>query len=71
MKETIKQIFEDDADGITFLPMGSAEEININGFFYSKKSKFDKHDLGYRYHIVIYKIDENGDRKSTRLNSSH
>lgn len=59
LKEIIKEIFADGSDGITFLPT-SDMEIDIKGFTYTKKSKFETGKLGTLYHIMIYKVDELG-----------
>ena len=51
MKETIKTIFSDGADGISFLP-SSDTEINVNGFYYTKKSKYEIVKLGNVYNVI-------------------
>jgi hypothetical protein len=61
IKEAIKQIFADDADGVTFLPAnGDLTKLDIKGFKYSKKSKYETSNLGHLYHIMIYKCDDDG-----------
>lgn len=61
-KEIIRQIFADNADGVTFLPAnGSLTDMNITGFKYSKKSKYEINHLGHVYHIMIYKCNKHGD----------
>ena len=59
MKETIKTIFADGVDGISFLP-SSEFEINVSGFHYTKKSKYEICNLGNVYHIMLYKCDDDG-----------
>jgi hypothetical protein len=59
LKEVIKEIFEKNSDGITFLPTPDLD-IDIKGFDYTKKSKYDVHELGHYYHIMIYKTDYDG-----------
>lgn len=61
IKEAIKEIFADDADGVTFLPLnGDLDKLDIKGFKYNKKSKYEKNNLGHIYHIMIYKCDYDG-----------
>lgn len=60
-KEIIKQIFADNADGVTFLPAnGNVHDLNITGFKYNRKSKYEKTNLGHLYHIMIYKCTDDG-----------
>ena len=60
-KEIIKQIFADNADGVTFLPAnGNVHDLNITGFKYTKKSKYEIGNLGHLYHIMIYKCTNDG-----------
>lgn len=60
-KEIIKQIFADNADGVTFLPAnGNVHDLNITGFKYNRKSKYEKGNLGHLYHIMIYKCTHDG-----------
>lgn len=54
IKEAIKEIFDDNADGVTFLPTDE-EDLNIKGFNFTKRSKYEKHTLGYVYHILLFK----------------
>lgn len=60
IKEIVKEIFDDGVDGITFLPQGDIENLQIRGFLYDKKSKYEKNSLGNYFHIVIYKCDDIG-----------
>lgn len=58
--ETVKEIFDDGVDGITFLPQGELDNLQIRGFLYDTKSKYDVSSLGNVFHIVLYKCDEDG-----------
>lgn len=60
IKETVKEIFDDGVDGITFLPQGDIDNLQIRGFLYDKKSKYEVSGLGNLFHIVLYKCDGNG-----------
>ena len=59
MKEILKEMFESNIDGICFIPQDEMyEEISIRTFSYKKKQKAEYvENLGYRYHIVLYKAD--------------
>lgn len=59
IKEIVKEIFDQDPDGITFLPT-QTKDIHFTGFTYDKKSKYEKNRLGHVYHIVVYKADKFG-----------
>jgi len=61
IKETIKEIFDDGVDGITFFPQGDLENLEIRGFLYDKKSKYETTSLGNIFHIVLYKCTEDGE----------
>jgi hypothetical protein len=59
-KEVIKKIFEEDPDGITFLPTQNFD-LTMSGFNYQKKSKYEISNAGHHlYHIMIYKSDKYG-----------
>jgi len=60
IKETLKEIFESKIDGVSFIPADSSLSVNIKGFSYAKKSKYEKYDIGYVYHILIYKCEYDG-----------
>lgn len=61
LKEIIKQIFDDGDDGISFLPIrADFSELDVKGFTYDKKSKYEKYDIGNKYHIFLYKCNEDG-----------
>jgi len=60
IKEILKEIFADNVDGVSFIPNGSVEDVNIKGFCYNKKSKYEKYDIGHVYHILIYKCNDDG-----------
>ena len=58
--EIVKQIFLDGMDGITFLPINDDGDLDIKGFTYTKKSKYQVSKHGNYYHILIYKISDEG-----------
>lgn len=57
MKDLLKEMFEDNIDGICFIPEPSGAEMSIRSFNYKKKQKGVVHDLGHVYHIILYKQD--------------
>lgn len=61
IKKIIKTIFEDNADGVTFMPSMNEGNLDIRGFLYNKKSKYEVHNLGHYYHIMIYKANNFGE----------
>ena len=62
LKEIIKQIFDDGVDGVSFLPTREDfSEIDVKGFSYDKKSKYEKYKIGHKYHIFLYKCNEDGE----------
>lgn len=58
MKEFLKELFDDEVDGVCFLPEFETNEISIKSFTYKRKSKQEKTSIGNVYHIVLYKADE-------------
>lgn len=59
LNEELKIMFNDGVDGVHFIPIKN-NGIDIKGFLYDKKSKYDKQELGHVYHIVIYQCTPNG-----------
>lgn len=59
MKDVIREIFDNGADGISFLPVAN-DRLQINGFAYAKRYKHKITPLGNSYHILLYKINEYG-----------
>ena len=59
IKSIVKELFEGEVDGVTFFPKNE-EEIDLRGFLYKERSKYVKGTLGFIYHIMIYKLDEDG-----------
>ncbi len=59
LKEILKEIFDENVDGVSFLP-DEDFNLDIKGFQYNKKSKYEKYDLGQMYHIILYKCDDDG-----------
>lgn len=57
LKEKIKEIFDDGVDGISFIPTKELN-VDIKGFKYTRKSKYEKHKLGHVYHILLYQVDD-------------
>lgn len=60
LKETLKEMFDDNVDGVTFLPSGELHNVEIKGFNYNTKSKYEKSDLGNSFHIMLYKCLDDG-----------
>lgn len=60
IEETLKQFFDDGVDGVSFIPLDEDLNIDLRGFKYDKKSKYDTHEIGQVYHIVIYKMHDSG-----------
>lgn len=59
IKDIVKMIFDDGVDGISFLPSEDERDMDIRGFMYQKKSKYEIHEhLGHRYHIILYKSND-------------
>jgi len=61
LNEIVGGIFDNDSDGISFLPTDTEGNLQISGFIYSRKYKQIKSDLGNFYHIVVFKADDFGD----------
>jgi hypothetical protein len=61
LKNIVHEIFNNKSDGISFLPMNSDGDLQINGFVYSRKYKEIKSQLGNYYHIAVYKADDYGE----------
>lgn len=59
IKSLVKELFDENVDGIAFFPKNN-DELDLRGFEYNKKSKYVTHTLGNMYHIMIYKVNENG-----------
>lgn len=61
MKDIISKIVNDkNVDGISFNPMNDEGDVAFSGFKYDKKSKYEFGNLGYRYHILLYKLCDDG-----------
>lgn len=56
LKARIKEIFDDGVDGISFIPTKELN-VDIKGFKYMRRSKYEKYELGQMYHIVLYEVD--------------
>lgn len=59
MREELKEMFDDGVDGVHFLPVKKGG-LDIKGFLYDKKSKYDKQELGQVFHILIYQCNSTG-----------
>lgn len=59
IKDILKEVFEENGDGICFLPQED-DELSIRSFIYKKKSKPEVCEIGHSYHIMIYKVDDYG-----------
>lgn len=59
LKEILDEMFGESVDGVSFLP-DKEFNLDIKGFQYTKKSKYEKYDLGHLYHIILYKCDDDG-----------
>jgi len=61
MKDIIREIIDDKGiDGICFNPMNDDGDVAFSGFKYDKKSKYELSSLGHRYHILVYKLCDDG-----------
>lgn len=60
IKEIVEQAFRDNVDGITFIPATCIDDLDIRGFSYNKKIKYETGPPGHVYHILLYKIDPDG-----------
>lgn len=61
MKDIIREIIDDKViDGICFNPMNDDGDVAFSGFKYDKKSKYELGPLGHRYHILVYKLCDDG-----------
>jgi hypothetical protein len=61
MEITIREIIDDKRiDGICFSPLEADGDVAFSGFSYEKKSKYEKSSIGNRYHILLYKICDEG-----------
>lgn len=59
IKSIVKELFDDNVDGVTFFPKPN-DELDLRGFAYRDNSKYVISELGNYYHIMVYKINENG-----------
>lgn len=58
MKELLKQLFDDDIDGVSFIPdERNVDDLCIRSFTYKRRGKVQTQELGDTYHILIYKQD--------------
>lgn len=61
MKEIIREIFDNKTtDGISFNPTNDDGDVAFSGFKYDKKSKYEVGSMGHRYHILLYKLCDDG-----------
>jgi hypothetical protein len=61
MEIAIREIIDNKkVDGITFSPVQREGDVAFSGFSYENKSKYEKGSLGHRYHILLYKLCEDG-----------
>ena len=61
IKETLKKMFQNKIYGVSFLPTSIDGNVDLKGFEFNKKSKFETHEnLGNRFHIILYKWGEFG-----------
>jgi len=61
MKDIIRKIIDDkQIDGICFNPTNDDGDVAFSGFKYDKKSKYETNALGHRYHILLYKLCDDG-----------
>jgi hypothetical protein len=60
MKEIINEIMCRKVDGICFNPTNDEGDVAFSGFTYDKKSKYEVGNLGHRYHILLYKLCDEG-----------
>ena len=62
MKQYLKEIYDEEVhDGFMFI-LDEKEQLDISAFTYKDNAEaIEKHDLGFKYHIIIYKETIDGD----------
>ena len=62
MKQYLKEIYDETVhDGFMFI-LDEKEQLDISAFTYKDNAEaIEKHDLGFKYHIIIYKETIDGD----------
>ena len=60
LKEILKEMFDDNVDGVTFLPSMDFDDVEIKGFNYNTKSKYEVNHLGNDFHIILYRCSDTG-----------
>lgn len=62
MKHYLKEIYDETVhDGFMFI-LDEKEQLDISAFTYKDNAEaIEKHDLGFKYHIIIYKETIDGD----------
>jgi len=61
VKKILSEIFDDDVDGVSFIPSGgNSSDLDIRGFKYIKKTKYESADIGDYFHILLYKCTPEG-----------
>lgn len=60
IEETIKQFFDEGVDGVSFMPINSDLDLDLKGFRYNSRAKYETYNLGHKYHILIYKVCDDG-----------
>lgn len=62
MKHYLKEIYDEEIhDGFMFI-LDEKEQLDISAFTYKDNAAaIEKHDLGFKYHIIIYKETLDGD----------
>lgn len=59
LKTIVKDLFEEDVDGVAFFPKDN-DSLDLRGFEYRNKGKYVTSELGNYYHIMIYKLNDKG-----------
>lgn len=59
LKSTVKELFDENIDGVAFFPKND-DQLDIRGFEYRDRAKYVTAELGNYYHIMVYKLNQNG-----------
>jgi hypothetical protein len=60
IKNVVEEIFNDNVDGVSFIPGDADGNLDIRGFVYNKKTKYVEHSIGTDFHILLYRCNADG-----------
>jgi hypothetical protein len=61
VKKILREIFDGNVDGVSFIPTNNnINDLDIRGFKYLKKTKYETADIGDYFHILLYKCTPEG-----------